>query len=753
MKKFVKYTIHSFPVQLLLLHFRKSQILLFFWLVLFLTINGHFMHLFGADGLFLSPEYMGKVSAAGSLIMGITAGVFIMSWNITTFIEHSARFRFLAATKNPFLKYCLNNSIIPVVFLIIYGIDAYFYQTRNELIPLLKFLLLIFSFACGLFLLFFVSFVYFFSADKQIVRTIQPGLINFDQEEEDASVPAIEKYQPFGLPVNYYASNPFKFRRARDVSHYSQLFLDSIFKRHHFSAMVVMLMAFIIMVFIGFFLDKPFFQIPAGASIFLMFALLTAVIGALRYFLRSWGVLFLAFLYIVLNLLYTYDFIDPRNKAYGLNYDTKESPAYTLKSLENLDTPDKITRDKENMLSILNKWKARQGEDKPLMVFMNFSGGGLRGAAFSMDALQKLDSATHGKIMRQTFMMSGASGGMLAAAYFRELYRRKESGANINPLDKKYVKNISEDLLNSVFSSWVARDIIAPTQKFTYNGHSYIKDRGYAFERKLNQNTEGVLNHNIEFYKKNESDAKIPLMIFNSVVTRDLKKMVISTQPVSFMMQSEYRDNTSAMSGPDAIDFGALFKNQSPHQVSMLSLLRMNATYPYVLPAVWLPTNPVIDVMDAGLRDNIGQETSLRFINVFKDWINENTRGVVIIQIRSRVKGSWDGSFKGNSFADVVTRPFEMLLSNWFTLQDYFQEDEITYAQSFLHDPLQRISFTYVPPKEQNGVALNFHLTANEKKKVNQAMDSENNLQAFRLVMEALKSVPEGKSDSTLKAK
>jgi len=753
MKKFVKYTVYSFPVQLLLLHFRKSQILLLFWLILFLTITGHFMRLFGANGLFLYPEYLGKVSAAGSVIVGIAAGIFIMSWNITTFIEHSARFRFLAATKNPFLRYCLNNSIIPLAFLVTYFIEAYYYQTQNELIPLAKFLYLVFSFAVGLAFLLVISFVYFFTADKQIVRRIQPGLINIEGDDEEQKEPETEHYQPFGLPVIYYASNPIKFRRARDVSHYSQAFLDSIFKRHHFSAMVVMLIAFIIMVFIGFFLDNPVFQVPAGASIFMMFALTTALVGALRYFLRSWGMLFMAFIYIVLNLLYTYNIIDPRNKAYGLNYETNNRPEYSLKTIAKLNTPEKIEKDKANMISILNKWKSRQKEEKPLMVMFNFSGGGLRGASFSMNVMQKLDSATGGQIMKQTFLMTGASGGMLAAAYFRELYRLKEDGKNINPLDKKYVRNISEDLLNPVFSSWVARDVIAPSQKFTYNHYSYIKDRGYAFEQRFNQNTGGILDHNIGFYKKDESEAKIPMMIFNSVITRDLKKMVVSTQPVSFLMQSEFHDNTSGITGPDAIDFGALFKEQSPLHLRMLTALRMNATYPYVLPAVWLPTDPIIEVMDAGLRDNLGEETSLRFIDVFKDWINENTSGVLIIQIRSRVKGSWDGSFEGNSFADVIIRPFSMLQSNWFSLQDYFQDDETTYAQSLLQNPLRRVAFMYVPEKEQNGVALNFHLTANEKEKVAQSLSSENNINAFNQIMKILNSVPAAESTNTPKAK
>ena len=80
--------------------------------------------------------------------------------------------------------------------------------------------------------------------------------------------------------------------------------------------------------------------------------------------------------------------------------------------------------------------------------------------------------------------MSGASGGMLAAAYFRELVRLKLNDRKINLRDKEYINDISEDLLNPVFSSMIARDLISPSQKFTFGHYRYVKDRGYAFEAK-----------------------------------------------------------------------------------------------------------------------------------------------------------------------------------------------------------------------------------------------------------------------------
>ena len=118
---FIEYlhgTFYSLPVQLLFLHFRKYQVLLVFWLMLFSVVGGAFMKSFGAEALYLAPEYMGNVNALGAALLGIAIGLFIMCWNVTTFILFSRHFSFLAATQYPFLKYCVNNSIIPISFLV-----------------------------------------------------------------------------------------------------------------------------------------------------------------------------------------------------------------------------------------------------------------------------------------------------------------------------------------------------------------------------------------------------------------------------------------------------------------------------------------------------------------------------------------------------------------------------------------------------------------------------------------------------------
>jgi hypothetical protein len=318
---------------------------------------------------------------------------------------------------------------------------------------------------------------------------------------------------------------------------------------------------------------------------------------------------------------------------------------------------------------------------------------------------------------------------MLGASYYRELSRVKEK---INPMDPKYVDDISEDLLNSVFTSFVARDLASPAQKFSVGDYEYIKDRGYAFEQKLNANTRGLLNRRLKDIEPDEKNARVPLMFFNSVITRDGRKMIISTQPVRFLMRP-YNDTSSTLNSDlDAVDYYSLFKKQDPLNLRLLTAMRMNATFPYVLPNVWLPTKPVIDVMDAGLRDNYGPETAIRFMQVFRKWIKENTAGVVLVQIRDRKIGGWEYPYTSEDITEIFTKPFLLLQYNWYKMQEYNHNDLLSLTEEAFGSNFTRISFQYVPRKEDAGAALNFHLTKRERQNIREALFSEENTRSFR---------------------
>ena len=696
---------------------------------------------YGADSLFLAPEYLDAVNAISAMIMGVAIATFIMCWNITTFILFSRHFRFLATTSNPFLKYCINNGIIPAIFLLFYFIKAIEYNKEKELMSAGEIFFVCGGFLFGLVLTIAILFVYFFRADKNIIRRLTPVISDPKKFKAQFKKDKAKLTESRLIKVEWFLTSTFVLKKPRDVSHYSRHFIETIFSRHHFAAVVSIFIAFLCLILVGFLLDSYYFQLPAGAGITTFFAILIAISGAISYFLQNWSIPFLIVLFLSFDLLYKYDVIDPSNKAYGLNYTNKnERPLYNGETLDKLSSQENIERDKQNMISILNKWKVNQHDEKPVMFLINTSGGGNRSATFTMNALQYLDSLSGGELMKKTFLITGASGGMLGASYYRELVLQKNNGRYINTYDKKYVDDISQDLLNALFTSFVARDLAAPAQKFKVGDYSYIKDRGYAFEQKLSANTDGYLNKQLKHYADDEKNARIPLMLFNSVITRDGRKLIISTQPVSFLMKPILDTSKTSMADADAVDYQALFKNQDPLNLRLLTALRMNATFPYVLPNVWLPSKPVIDVMDAGLRDNYGPETSLRFLNVFEEWIKENTRGVVLIQIRDRKSGGWDHPYESDEITEIVTKPFLLLQHNWYKMQEYNQNDMLSLTQRIMGDHFNKISFQYFPKKEDAGAALNFHLTKREKIKIAEALYSEHNQKSFGQFQQLLHS-------------
>lgn len=725
MKKLLIGFWYSLPIQLFLLHFRRYQIFLIFWYILFATVGGSFMESFGASSLYLAPEYYNEVSFFSTAIVGGAIGIFIMSWHITTFILHRKHIQFLATTAQPFLKFCINNSIIPLIFLLYYFFIAIDYDAHKELMNTWQIVVLVGGFLAGLFLSIIVAFIYFFGADRTIYKSMQLDIHsandNYKTVIETNPLPD-EKHE---IRIDWFLSAKLHLRKPRDIRHYSQAFLDSIFKRHHLVTVIAFFIAFAFLVGIGFTSDSRLFQIPAAASITIFFALLIAVGGAFSVFLKSWSIPLVMLVYVCMNYLYEQNIINPTNKAYGINYWNKEErPNYNRESLLALASDANMEADKKAFLQRLNAWKAKQKEAKPVLFIINTSGGGVRSATFTFNVLQRLDSLMQGNLMNKTLFINGASGGLLGAAYYRELYHLKLKNPSINLQNKLYIDDISKDLLNPLFSSFVSRDIIGPVQKFTVGEYEYIKDRGYAFEQKLHDNTNGYLNKNLSDYTDAENKALIPTMFFNSVVSRDGRKMIMCTQPVRFLMRPATDSNKIVAQDPDAIDFNSFFAKQNSTNIRISSALRMNATFPYVLPNVWLPTNPVIDVMDAGIRDNFGQENTLRFIEVFKDWLKENTSKVVIIQIRDRSISDWDKPYESKTLVSMFTKPAFLLQYNWFKLQDYYQNGQLEYLSESYGNNIERICFQYVASAKDKAASLSFHLTAREKAEIAASLKS-----------------------------
>ncbi|MBW8686192.1 patatin-like phospholipase family protein [Chitinophaga rhizophila] len=731
---------YSFPIQLFLLHFRKYQVLLLFWAILFSTINGEFAKVFGGDALYLAPEYLGKVNFYSTSILGVATGLFVMSWNITTFILHTGRFKFLATTSQPFFKYCLNNSIFPIAFLLNLLLRSWEYQRYQQLSSVPEILLLTEGFICGYLLIVFFCFFYFFNADKNIGRRLERKFGNPRNFLRLVLKPTQEKDEN-ALPVHNYFTSFTRIRRARNVDHYNKHYLDSILKQHHFAAMITVGCALIFLVILAFLMDYPVFRIPAGASVMIFFAFLIGVAGAYAYLLQSWAIPMLLVIIFALNWMVEHDLLDNRNKAYGLNYKKREKrPEYSVTALQQFFTQERADNDKKQTLQILENWRAKHtGPGKPKLIVMNFSGGGLRSATWSMNVLQRLDTLMKGQLMNNTVLMTGASGGMMGASYFRALYKEKQLGKQIDMQDSSYTERISRDLLNCVFTSMTVNDFITPFRSFKINNKRYAKDRGYAFELELTSNTGTAFTGTIRDYQEPERQAKVPMLIWSATINADGRRLIISPQPVSYLCAPEYSPKVRTVRDIDGVDFTQYFAAQEAMDLQVTSAIRMCATFPYVLPNVFLPSVPIVDVMDAGIRDNFGQEPSMRFLYTFREWINEHTDGVVFIQVRDTRKNDIKSIKQSMKLNDMMFDPLFTMQQHWSAMQDFVQDNELSYLEGYFPGKFHRIIFQYVPQKEDKAAALSWHLTSREKIDIAGALDNPTNQASFDSVMKMVR--------------
>ncbi len=743
-KAILKGIWYSLPVQLLLLHIRRYPVLLLFWILMFATINGSFMNTFGARILFLYPEYLDKVDFISALMVGVGIAIFIMSWNITTFILHSGQFRFLATAAQPFLKYCVNNALLPIAFLVYYLIKMVLYNRIQEFLAYTDILILIAGFITGFLLSLLVAFGYFFAADRTIYRYMPDKMKEALSKGKKHYAIYREKHHPKGtIRVDWFITARLAARRPRYIGHYPNDFIERIFKQHHLVAVFSIMFAFASLIIIGYNLDNPYFQIPAASSISVFYAVLIAVAGALSYFLGSWSIFAFIAMFMVMDQLYKNNILDPRNKAYGLRYDNKnEFPAYNLQNLQKIANEDSIRLDSIAFIGTLEAWKAKQAAKKPIMVVVATSGGGIRASSFTFDVLQHLDSITGKNLMQQTALLTGASGGMIGAIWYRELYRMQQRNAIADRYHPRYGDAIGKDVLNAVFSSYVARDVLAPTSRFTYNNHRYNKDRGYAFEQELNANTFGWLDQPIVSYKTDEMSGAIPTAMMGCVITRDGRKILIGSRPLRFMMHHQKPYGYYKQIDPDVVDFQSFFKQQDAEGLRMLTALRMNATFPYILPNVMLPTNPIIDVMDAGFRDNTGVESTLRFLAYFKDWIRKNCRAVVVLQIRDKPEGGWRDPYESADLFELITKPALLTQTNVIRFQEYQQWSLWDWVAKEYGPQMQRLLFEYIPSSRSSPASLSFHLTLRERKDIENSLRNPFNVASFTRAKDILDMKP-----------
>ena len=403
--------LYFFPIQLVFLHVKRNHILLLFWLLLFLYITGNLGVGFGIDTLFLAPIYMGEISYLSYIIMGFSLGGFIMAFHIYSYILFSRDFKFLATLSRPFLKFCLNNMLIPVLFIGLYVYQIFKFLSIEELIPSLKILGYEISLLLGLFVFYMLSILYFIQFNKNVfvisgkTETYYDDLgnnkvkeSNFIKTKRNTRV-NVDKNT---WRVDTYMSSLYSISLARNTDHYEKELIQKVFTQNHINASIFELVLIVSFLLIGLLRDISWFNIPAGASIFLLFTLLIMLFSVFYSWFKGWTLTLLILCAVGFNYLSNkWDLFQFRNYAYGINYEYK--PKYNHESLYNIqNNGSSINNSIKENIEILTNWiHKNKSSTKPKMVFINTSGGGLRSALWTVHVLSYLDSMTNNQLFQR----------------------------------------------------------------------------------------------------------------------------------------------------------------------------------------------------------------------------------------------------------------------------------------------------------------------------------------------------------------
>jgi len=733
-----------FPLVLLFKHLKHNLVGLLYWVFFTAVITDRFGRAFGIPYLFLSPEYQGNVSFWSFSLLGFALGGLTMAFNSYSYVRIGPHFPFLATVHKPFVKFCMNNSIIPLLFTMVYIIRMVRFQMEEEFATGGQIFGYVCAYLIGYMLFIGISLAYFFPSNKNffdlLLRTNRanggPG--KWSRLSQGKTL----RYSQEGKhPLYWYIGKGFRIQQCRSTRHYSPALLQQVFAQNRISTTIFEVATVMTFVLLGLLGGSAAFDVPAAVSIVLLLTIILMLFSALLAWLKNWTYV------ILIVVLFSMDYFSGvsnlfkfENQAYGLNYDKPELSPYNTKTIRQLcgDNCEIAVQDSLQYVQLLNAWKKQTGEEKPVLILLNTSGGGSRSASWMFEVMRYCDSLSNGSFSKHTALITGASGGMVGASYYRALLLKQKRGEKIDFNDPAYFNAISEDLLNKLSFAASTNDIFFRYQSRLKIGKTYNYDRGMAFEEDLNENTHDVLDHSLSYFALPERKGLIPVMIFSPTIVNDGRRLLISSQPLSFITGSS-NDPHDAVRSFENIDIHQLLKNNDVGNLRFTSVLRMNATFPFVLPMVTLPTSPAIQIMDAGTRDNYGGKTMMEWMNAMSEWLRQNTSGVVIVQIRDTKKMLTGDEIKQVTFLDKFVLPFSNMYGNFTRTQDFDQEELLKMGLANTRFPVDLISIN-LREDAKDRISLSWHLTRKEKNKVKRAVFSYENQKSIGYINQHLRS-------------
>lgn len=755
--------IYFFPLQLLVLHVKKNHMLLLCWLLLFLYVTGSLGVKYGIPNLFLYPEYFGRVGFFSHAIVGFALGGFIIAFNLYSYTMHGYRFPFIATLARPFLKFNVNNAIIPALFILTYLWCAATYQYRMEFEPVLDIVVHLTGFLLGIALFMGLALLYFTRTNTDIIKLLGRDPDHYRPEEPLIDIgpmhlEADDLSPQHDLPprkgserrqanrwlrraqrsekwrVETYLTPRLRIMLARSSSHYDREMLRDVLWQNHINASIFEVVLVVSFIALGAFADMRFFAIPAGASAILFLTALLMIVSALWSWLHGWtGTVIIGTILLLNAISHRTDKFFYDSHAYGMDY-TVPPATYDRATIAALATDTTTAQaDARAMEAVLDRWHANNvkltGQERPPLLLFNTSGGGLRAMLWTLVCMQHVDSLLGGTLMDRTALMAGSSGGLIGAAYYRQLHLVGSENGSVDRNDPQLRREVSNDMLNPMGFSFVTNDMFVRYRKVKDGDKRYTLDRGHTFEKRLNSNTRGLLDVRLGGLAAAEREARIPMLAITPTSINDGRRLLIGSMPMAHLTRIVPEAHVLNAGEPEAIEFRRLFAEQDADSLKLTTALRMNASFPYITPIVSLPSEPPMRVMDAGVRDNYGYRVTLAFLHQHRRWIAEHTSGVVILQLRDTPRRTEVMPSSASMMARVLD-PVGSVYDNFLHAQDQDYDLLMAQGSGWMDFPVELVDVELKRGTDEQ-IALSWHLTALERERVMRSLDTPENRAAF----------------------
>ena len=412
------------------------------------------------------------------------------------------------------------------------------------------------------------------------------------------------------------------------------------------------------------------FDVPPAFAICVVLAVLAMGYATVAYLPRSWQIP------VVLLLVAWFGYANNspfKNQFENMSYGKGDLVPLRSRVAEVYDHRNKPQAHPEHLVSdiaALEAWKAGSadgghdldGKGRPKLVLVAVSGGATRSAYWTAVVLDRIEQTLGPSFGRRVRIISGASGGMLGAACY-VTYRRqvaegrsefrqgaREPGPGLEPA--------------SLLPTWIRTDLPMRSLELLARGIALAEiwnaawpgtireDRGVMLEQDWE-----VLRYPFVDLKKLEEEGKVPSMIFSPMIVEDGRRLLISNlelaldgkgMPTSPIVQAASpqinQDEFEQPVGHDgtvhrryslsSLEYFRIFQAEVHRNLFLSTAVRISASFPFVSPAVNLPTVPPRRVVDAGYYDNYGIQLATSWIRRNQQWLARNTSGVLLVQIR-----------------------------------------------------------------------------------------------------------------------